>query len=576
MSEVREWVASRGGACWPASNDQFLWVSTDRRRSVLLGRAEAVLWQMALTFQSRDALLVAAQQRQSMPPSVAASAFARLQELDLLVTPMAMIGDASSLPPPPAPVVAVRTYRRPQALARLLDSALAMQQRGAPARPWLVIDDARNDADAEENQGVVAARARLGLDLMYLGPAQRSAALASLAGGDDARLSLLLDPAVLATASGARSWNWAMLLTAGGTASMIDDDCFLPVRRPESWQRAWSMQNASANEGRFFDGPMPLLQEMQEDPWEEALAVLGQSPGALARRDGLAVHQVAGKTLEQLSSWQAGRRVAAVIAGIHGGHVFNSALYLNIADAHSLRDLLRAPFALQRLQGDALWQGVSMPRLTSSAVYTPFLIDNRELLPCTPTAARADDTVFLGLLSALAPDSSYAMLPMLVGHAPVEHRDRLDAMFRDLLVDGNTHLSSQAHQIAAHLPGRTREARFAAIAAWADAAASHDAADWQVEVSVWRDRVIAGALDALEQSKRLAGADAPDEWRQVIERAMAVNRATIGQPAPESLVAEARACCTQLATTASAWQAWWSDAAAGWAATWRERLRVPR
>ncbi len=168
------------------------------------------------------------------------------------------------------------------------------------------------------------------------------------------------------------------------------------------------------------------------------------------------------------------------------------------------------------------------------------------------------------------------MLPMLVGHAPVEHRDRLDAMFRDLLVDGNTHLSSQAHQIAAHLPGRTREARFAAIAAWADAVASHDAADWQVEVSVWRDRVIAGALDALEQSKRLAGADAPDEWRQVIERAMAVNRATIGQPAPESLVAEARACCTQLATTASAWQAWWSDAAAGWAATWRERLRVPR
>lgn len=264
MSEVREWVASRGGACWPASNDQFLWVSADRRRSVLLGRAEAVLWQMALTFQSRDALLVAAQQRQSMPPSVAASAFARLQELDLLVTPMAMIGDASSLPPPPAPVVAVRTYRRPQALARLLDSALAMQQRGAPARPWLVIDDARNDADAEENQGVVAARARLGLDLMYLGPAQRSAALASLAGGDDARLSLLLDPAVLATASGARSWNWAMLLTAGGTASMIDDDCFLPVRRPESWQRAWSMQNASANEGRFFDGPMRVCRRCRK------------------------------------------------------------------------------------------------------------------------------------------------------------------------------------------------------------------------------------------------------------------------------------------------------------------------
>jgi hypothetical protein len=132
MSEVREWVASRGGACWPASNDQFLWVSADRRRSVLLGRAEAVLWQMALTFQSRDALLVAAQQRQSMPPSVAASAFARLQELDLLVTPMAMIGDASSLPPPPAPVVAVRTYQpveNPPRHASLSGTKLAIPAR---------------------------------------------------------------------------------------------------------------------------------------------------------------------------------------------------------------------------------------------------------------------------------------------------------------------------------------------------------------------------------------------------------------------------------------------------------------
>jgi hypothetical protein len=576
MSEVREWVASRGGACWPASGDQFLWVSTDRRRRAVLGRAEAVLWQLALTFQSRDALLAAARQRQSMPLSIAEAALARLQELDLLVTPIAMIGDASVVPAPPAPVIAVRTYRRPQALARLLDSALATQQRGAPARPWLVIDDARDDADALPNQSVVAAGARLGLDVMYLGPVQRRDAMASLPGGDDPRLAVLLDPVALATASGARSWNWAMLLTAGGTASMIDDDCFLPVRRPESWQRAWSMQNASANEGRFFDGPMPLLPEMQEDPWEEALGVLGQSPGALARRDGVAVHQVAGKTLEQLSSWQAGRRVAAVVAGIHGGHVFNSALYLNITDARSLHDLLRAPFSLRRLQGDALWQGVSMPRLTSSAVYTPFLIDNRELLPCTPTAARADDTVFLGLLSALAPDSSYAMLPMLVGHAPVEHRDRLDAMFRDLLVDGNTYLSSQAHQIAAHLPGRARGARLGAIAAWAEAAVSRDVAEWQLDLAVWRDRVVAGALDALEQSVRLAGANAPGEWRQAIERAMAVNRAAIGQPAPERLVAEARDCCAQLASTAGAWQTWWTDAAAGWAATWRERLRVPR
>src|SRR5690606_19824833 len=112
----------------------------------------------------------------------------------------------------------------------------------------LVIDDARDDTDAAPNIEVVAAVAREGLDVMYLGPEQRREALASLPGATDPRFAALLDPVVLATASGSRSWNWAMLLTAGGTVSMIDDDCFLPVRRPDTWRREWSMQNSSANE----------------------------------------------------------------------------------------------------------------------------------------------------------------------------------------------------------------------------------------------------------------------------------------------------------------------------------------
>lgn len=574
MTEYQQWMASRGGGCWPTGGDQFLWVSTDRRRSALLDRAEAVMWQLALVFQSRESLLAAARQRQSMPDSVAVAALARLEALDLVVTPATMIGDTALQPSAPAPVIAVRTYRRPQALARLLDSALDRQRRGDTPRPWLVIDDARSDEDASENIAVVMRRAREGLDLMYLGPAQRRAALATLPGTEDARLALLLDPVVRASASGARSWNWAILLSAGGTVSMIDDDCFLPVRRPDSWQRAWSMQNAAANEGRFFDGTMPELPAMQEDPWNEALAVLGQSPGALAQRDGLLIRQIAGQSQEQLSSWHGGRRVAAVIAGIHGGHVFNSALYLSITDRHSLRDLLREPFDLDRLQGDRLWQGVSVPRLTTSAVYTPFLIDNRAFLPLTPCAGHADDTAFLGLLSALAPDSSFAMLPMLMGHAPVEHRDRLDAMFREILVDGNTFLSGFAHHVSTQLSGRDRVARFSAIAAMAAAADTRSDGEWRDDVTVWRNRVVAGALEALAQSVTLAGADAPLAWRRAIERAADVNRASLSTPAPEALVAESRQCFRQLADGAQAWTQWWAQAASGWSGEWRERLRV--
>ena len=60
------------------------------------------------------------------------------------------------------------------------------------------------------------------------------------------------------------------------------------------------------------------------------------------------------------------------------------------------------------------------------------------------------------------------MLPMLIGHAPVDHRDRLDAMFRELLIDGNTFLSGFAHQVSPQLRGRDRGARLRAIAALAN------------------------------------------------------------------------------------------------------------
>jgi hypothetical protein len=575
MSEFDAWIASRSGACWPAGDGSFLWVAADRRRSAPLQLAEAVLWQLALPFQSRSTLLATARERQSMPEAVATAALARLFELDLVVTAGSLFeGIGEPLPAPPSPVVAVRTFERPEALSRLLESALAMQAEGYRPRPWLVIDDAREARAGEANREIVTRFARKGLNSMYFGPAQRREALASMDRGDDPILSALLDPTVLPTASGARSWNWAMLLSAGASVSLIDDDCVLPVRRPESWRREWSMQNASAHEGRFYDEAMPTLPKMHEDPWEEASALLGSSPAVLARRDGVALRQIAGRTLEQLAPWHGRRRVAAVIAGIHGGHVFNSSLYLNITDEHSLRNLLRPPFSLRRLQGDQLWQGVTAPRMVTSASYTPFMIDNRELVPFAPTHGHADDTAFLALLAAITPEACFALLPMLVGHAPVEPRDRLGAMFREVLVDGNTFAASLAHQIAPHLSGCDRGARLAAVATKAADALAADPRDWQAEVSVWRDRVVAGALDGLAQSLRLAGADAPAAWRDAILRAGAANRAVLGTPADEKLVAQARAGCAQIAGAAPAWMDCWRNAASGWAASWRDRLRL--
>ena len=55
---------------------------------------------------------------------------------------------------------------------------------------------------------------------------------------------------------------------------------------------------------------------------------------------------------------------------------------------------------------------------------------------------------------------------------------------------------------------------------------------------------------------------------------MAVNRASMAQPASQTLIDEARHCVRQLADAAGPWMHWWMQAEAGWANEWRARLRV--
>jgi hypothetical protein len=119
---------------------------------------------------------------------------------------------------------------------------------------------------------------------------------------------------------------------------------------------------------------------------------------------------------------------------------------------------------------------------------------------------------------------------------------------------------------------RGRPCRRQALAAMAANAGA--ACQWQADVAVWRNRVIAGALDALAQSVKLAAGEAPAEWLQAVARADAVNRAAMSTPAPADLLAGSRRCFAQLAHGAAAWTHWWTTAAAGWADEWRQRLRL--
>ncbi len=256
----------------------------------------------------------------------------------------------------------------------------------------------------------------------------------------------------------------------------------------------------------------------------------------------------------------------AASTGIYGGHVYNSAAYFSVTDAASRDNLLRPPFQIGRLDGNCLWQGVTAARLTRYAAYSPMLLDARELLPFTTALGKGDDTAFFGMLTGMEPTAAFAMLPLLMGHFPVEDRRRRERALQELFLDSNHYIGFFAERASQGLLGRDRETRLQAIAALAADSLAADDAEFRADIQMWRGRKIADLLAGLHESRTQAGDRAPPQWLEFLSGIERANRAAMAQPVSVERLAQYRQVLAQVVAAGPLWPRVWTRMQSGFAA----------
>lgn len=464
------------------------------------------------------------------------------------------------------PLFVIRTHHRPAALENLLASAAHDEQRLGIRRQFVVVDDAPEpDAIARSRDIVAAARTRHALDVRIFDHECHPEAFRELGIVPGSALAGALSARQEPTHGGGRSWNWAVLLAAGRPLAILDDDVHFPFLMPTGASARFSSRANHAAESRFPDPDEDWpLQAMDADPYAIAGAWLGRSSSDLYAESGFAADALQGQPGGRHPGWDTHRRVIGVTPGIYGGLTFDSSAYLSFDVGGSLANLLRSPYRHERLEGDRLWSGWRSPALLDYAVYTPMLIDGRELLPPTATHARADDTVFLALLRSICDDAAFVHAPMSIGHAPINARHRLARGLKPLLTDSNGYVAQFVNEFAAVLVSNRRDLRLRAIAATATDFTQQPAllAD---HAARWRDLLMSSLITGLESSLD-KHPQAPNEWRAYVQGVIDVNRAALGTPADDALALPAWRGIRQIGAIANDWIEAWQAAHDGAAA----------
>lgn len=567
LREPARLLAAVPGASEPLDRTSHWWRSHHGALGAELSLLDVALMSDCTMFDTRAAHLARVCAVTGANAASVAEAFDALVARKLLVEPRHFLGPAQApMEPAPVPILAVRTCNRPRLLERLLASLAADAARWNVHRRVLVCDDAAEPEVAARNREIArlaGTNERLGVS--YFGAGERERVLplllAQCEGAQHELVTELLTRTQGAIATGARNWNWILLLTAGRSVSLLDDDYVFPLQRMNGHASTIELSARSLAEVRYAERVDELaLAPLDADPYAIAASALGQSPSALVGAAGIEAPAAGMLAASELTHLRPQQRVVAASVGHHGAFGYDSTQYLSIVDRASLADLWRAPYDHQRLEGECMVWGLRRLRLPRQIVATPFLVDNRALTPCVGTRGRIDDGVFLAALRAVVPDAAFAMLPMSVGHFPGEVRNRLANSEGALHHYSNALLVYWLTGVASATRGRDRAARLRTIGALAAERAGASPRALNDDVVALRSEAIADFAARLERTLS-ENPQAPAQWRAYAERMLGANlRALDGAEASVEELAQYRASLEQLGAAATFWPRLWEYA----------------
>ena len=477
----------------------------------------------------------------------------------------------------------IRACDRPQQLRLLLDSLADYERKFRVARNLILLDDSTQEQSRDTNRDLLREFARaVGNPVSYIGPVERAKlrlrlvkAVPEAAGS----LEWLLDRGPRTRrGGGGRSWNLALLLSAGRMFAMLDEDFRLPLHRHPDVRAGLEPNPAVAASARFYrrlDDALDAGEAETSDPFETHLQVCGDRFGATVAQEPyrLSRESLRGINLGRLEHLRGDARVLHTLNGTCGSSGTESALWLYHLDAESRADFWADRDSYMRnIEAQSLWYGCLRAKPATHAYFTPFLFDNRELLPCTNPDGRGEDGLASVATQFCHPGSLVMHLPGAMGHAQESERQRSQVTmaahtprFNHFLRD---YVANQVGTAKAAGAGRRLELLGALTA---DLAAADDAT-LASSLAEYLGFVRADVVERLQNQFELLADEAPVYWQADVRSIVRSNGNALlkkGAPRladwPEGF--DERACAeaarAELTDMAEAWRDWpavWSVA----------------
>jgi hypothetical protein len=361
-----------------------------------------------------------------------------LAQRELLVSDQQFFERVRSAPatPPKMRAVFIRACDRPAQIEQLLRSLTDYERRFRAGRHYIVLDDSVLPAHVDEQRDLLREFARTtGCKASYIGQAERTRLVEKLSRarpqGKDVIARLLTREAHsrVQRFGGGRGINLSLLLGAGARFALLDDDLRLPLKRPDYARPGLDANPGAIQVARFYPSMEEALRdgnEIEQDPFELHLEVCGQPLGALAQYP-LERSALRGMNMQRLDLLSNGSHAVTTHHGTYGSSRTEVATWL-----YSLDDESRARFwqdrasYLRNIEAQFVWQGVAQARALEVAGFTPFMLDNSRLLPCTNPVGRGEDSLASALTRYCHPDAVAFEMPEAIGHAQETARKRSD------------------------------------------------------------------------------------------------------------------------------------------------------
>jgi hypothetical protein len=357
---------------------------------------------------------------------------------------LAELRGGRQLKPTPLKALAVRACDRPEQAGALLTSIAEHGEQFDRKDALILIDDSTDrDAARDHVRLVQEYGRRSGAPHRYVSADQVKILVDRLAKAvPDAKqvlAGLTLKGSDLGTFGGGRGYNIALLLTAGSSLALLDDDYRLPFHHVHgassgidpAQSARFGVRFARDRDRALADGePMAVdgLALQQSLVGHHLGQIVGQLPGFAIERD-----QLRGHALARLNHLRSDARILATFTGSRGASFTGDSTWLYDIDAVSRSGFWSDRDAyLHNVHADSLTYAPSRALVRPFGMFTPFLLDNSTLLPCTAPTGRGEDGLFGVVGSYLYPESRTLHLPITIGHVQEGRRPRYDRAMRPL------------------------------------------------------------------------------------------------------------------------------------------------